>query len=69
MERKLYADQLSNGQISVLNKIAESKTKSTVRPRSIKEDQMVKMDMIEFLTMAGGGVILGVGVYVLSFLG
>ncbi|HET7658195.1 MAG TPA: hypothetical protein VFK37_07860 [Bacillales bacterium] len=68
MERNLYADHLQADHLPVLEQKAESR-EPAVRPRGSKEDQIVKMDTVEFLAMAGGGVILGVGIYFLSFLG
>lgn len=68
MERNAYLENLPGSQLPVMEQEVEVK-KPAVRPRKNKEDQMVNMDMTEFLTMASGGVFLGIGIYLLSFLG
>ncbi|HET7627911.1 MAG TPA: hypothetical protein VFK44_05925 [Bacillales bacterium] len=36
--------------------------------RQTTEEQLTTMDGIEFLSVAGGGVIIGLGIYLLSYI-
>ncbi|HEX7064546.1 MAG TPA: hypothetical protein VF199_05705 [Bacillales bacterium] len=45
-----------------------SESSINARRRSDEEDRIAKMDSMEFLMMAGGGLAMGAGIYLLSFL-
>ncbi|HEU5140478.1 MAG TPA: hypothetical protein VFT51_10905 [Bacillales bacterium] len=46
----------------------EADSSINARRRSEEEDRIAKMDSMEFLMMAGGGLVIGAGIYLLSFL-
>ncbi|HEX7063604.1 MAG TPA: hypothetical protein VF199_00920 [Bacillales bacterium] len=48
----------------------EIKSKDLInkRHRRPEDERLARMDSLEFLMMAGGGIMLGVGIYLLSFL-
>lgn len=65
MEHEILADH-----ISVLDKKrTESVSSISTRSRRGREEERItKMDSVEFLAMAGGGVVLGLSIYFVTFL-
>ncbi|HEX7065009.1 MAG TPA: hypothetical protein VF199_08055 [Bacillales bacterium] len=46
----------------------ESRGSINAQRRQVEEERIGKMDSLEFFMMAGGGIMLGAGIYLLSFL-
>lgn len=66
MRNEMYANNVA----FIEDKRTEMADALTKHPhRTHREDRMTRMDSLEFLAMAGGGVVLGLGIYLISFLG
>lgn len=59
-------DRLTLDKVSVLEKKRVEEHLPRRRKSEGKEERMTRMDSFEFLTMAGGGVIMGAAIYLVT---